>query len=622
MRTIVRILLVLLAATCALSCGHGGWRQRLAGADSLLASRPDSALTLLQSLAGSMATASRSDRMYYQLLLADARNKCYVDFTTDSVMRRVADYYDRHGTRLDRIRAHYLLGCTYRDLHEAPQALQCYQDVVELADTTNAADIRLLMKVYGQMAELYNAQNLPQDAIDLYMKVQHFTLMLKDTNTYIRNIEQFSRPYYLLGDTERVIKAIETAHDLYLKHGRPDKAVDGYATLAYISLTRHQLDKARQYLREYETLSGLFDESGKIEEGREVFYYIKGCFFLENHQIDSAELYMRKVLASDYKADAYRGLLDVYKRRNNMDSVFYFAHLYEEAVDSITQSKTTETIQRMTALYDYQRVSKQADREAQRVGHARLMAALFALGMVLLTFLLYCLLRLHRQFKVRKQAEVARLNVMCRQAEDALAIARLEHENELNRSQQTLQAKSEEIEMLQRQVVSQEVLAKAREDMERLKAETDRQLAEKTQEINELSAQLAKHVERYLAIKPSDRETLMATSEIVRVFQKKAHRTRGSQQPDNSQWRELMSQFRLNLPRLFSALGQGERLSTQELRACVLLLLNFTDADATILLDVSPQRLTNIKSRANQKLFADSSATSLISNVRHHAATL
>jgi lipopolysaccharide biosynthesis regulator YciM len=88
--------------------------------------------------------------MYYHLLLADAMNKAYVDMTTDSILKEVADYYDRHGSTNEQMRAHYLLGCAYRDMGEAPMALQCYQDAVDKADTTDTeCDFSLLSRLHS-----------------------------------------------------------------------------------------------------------------------------------------------------------------------------------------------------------------------------------------------------------------------------------------------------------------------------------------------------------------------------------------------------------------------------------------------------------------------------------------
>ena len=115
-----RLAYLLLTLMLFAACTHTSHEPRLVAADSLLQSRPDSALTLLRA----MTFSSTADRMYHQLLLADACNKCYDTLPPDSILSEVADYYDRHGSANEQVRAHYLLGCAYRDMGEAPQALQ------------------------------------------------------------------------------------------------------------------------------------------------------------------------------------------------------------------------------------------------------------------------------------------------------------------------------------------------------------------------------------------------------------------------------------------------------------------------------------------------------------------
>lgn len=138
------------------SCTQHRYPTSLATADSLCAVRPDSALALLEQMDSTMQTTRKADRMYYQLLLADAMNKAYVDIKSDSILKEVVHYYDRHGSANERMRAHYLLGCAYRDMGEAPMALKCYQDAVEQADTTSKeCNYSLMSKVYGQMGSLF-----------------------------------------------------------------------------------------------------------------------------------------------------------------------------------------------------------------------------------------------------------------------------------------------------------------------------------------------------------------------------------------------------------------------------------------------------------------------------------
>ena len=56
---------------------------------------------------------SRRDAMRLELLRAKAMNRADSLFTTDSLMLRVAEYYQHHGSRNDRMLSLYLLGSDY-----------------------------------------------------------------------------------------------------------------------------------------------------------------------------------------------------------------------------------------------------------------------------------------------------------------------------------------------------------------------------------------------------------------------------------------------------------------------------------------------------------------------------
>ena len=76
----------------------------------------------------------------------------------DSVMQdlalaqSLADHFDRHGTRNEQLRAHYILGRTHADRGELPQAVTAYNDAAERADTTaKDCDYRTLSRVHAQI---------------------------------------------------------------------------------------------------------------------------------------------------------------------------------------------------------------------------------------------------------------------------------------------------------------------------------------------------------------------------------------------------------------------------------------------------------------------------------------
>ena len=56
------------------------------------------------------------------------RNLAYEPLTErdDTLMQRVVAYYLKHGTANELMEAYYLLGSVYRDLHEAPRAMDAF----------------------------------------------------------------------------------------------------------------------------------------------------------------------------------------------------------------------------------------------------------------------------------------------------------------------------------------------------------------------------------------------------------------------------------------------------------------------------------------------------------------
>ena len=119
---------------------------------------------------------------------ADSLNRNYIPFTTDSVLKEATEWFDSHGSANERMRAHYLLGCAYRDMGEAPAALQSYHDAVDCADTTSTdCDYRLLSRVHGQMADLFYWQESSANALQECIMVDKYARLAKDTMMIIAN---------------------------------------------------------------------------------------------------------------------------------------------------------------------------------------------------------------------------------------------------------------------------------------------------------------------------------------------------------------------------------------------------------------------------------------------------
>ena len=565
---------VVITCLCALllcGCGHR-YDAVLTDIDSLIDVNADSALVQLRKMD---CPSSRSDRMYYYLLLADASNKCYDTLPSDSIMHLVADFYDAHGTANEQVRAHYLLGCVYRDMGEAPQALDCYHTAICCADTTaRDCNYRLLMSVYGQMATLFHRQNLPQDEVWALKQCRYCCLELGDTIGEIRSQEIMTKAYFLIGDTDKVIETILETQRKYKESGNTQLAASANGTLAYILLSRNHIDKAKILLDDFEKHSGMFDKRGNIAKGREAYYYIKGSYYIKTNQLDSAEHCMRRLLNRGHETDAYRGLLAVYQQRKNTDSIIKYARLYEDAVDTLNNRKRTEVVGQMSSMYNYQRFQQIADKEARNAERARYNSIVILLCSL---FLIITLSYIYIRFRKKKNQRIMQLSQDYRQS------------------------------LLDYNKVTAE--------LEKIKEKDTTLLNDKQNEVESLKVRIASFQKRLQSANSNQQLTDFKDSKVVALFKSKSTGSLKATLPTDAEWNRLVKQFSRSIPSVYTALGRDVLLSSTELRLCILLLLGFKIGDAAILLNTSAQSITNIRCKANQKLFNESTASTLEKNL-------
>ena len=89
-----KFILFYFSIICLFSC-TAPYPNSILRVENIIKEYPDSALTILDSLSESITKESQSAKMYYYLLLTEARDRCYVPHTSDSLMLSVTDYYER-----------------------------------------------------------------------------------------------------------------------------------------------------------------------------------------------------------------------------------------------------------------------------------------------------------------------------------------------------------------------------------------------------------------------------------------------------------------------------------------------------------------------------------------------
>ena len=581
-----RIAYIIIVVGVLLGCTERReYREALSRAEAVMGEHPDSALLILDSLGQHEKAFGKHFRMQYLLQRMNAENKSDVIFTSDSLAMELADHFDDHGTTNEQVLAHYLLGRTLSDMGEAPAALQAYYDAIDRADTTRAdCNYATLKGVYGQMAIIFHQQNLPQDEIKA---LSHYINCIKHTS----NIEsiiiaksQLIRPYYLLGERDTVLQIInETYREL--KHlGKDQRAASIIPTAIYIYTERHDVEKANEIMNIFEHESGLFDENGNIAKGRESYYYTKGFYELAVQKYDSADFYFRRAIQYGYLSEGYKGLLAVYKAKNNTDSIVLFANLYEAAQDTLHNKMQTDAIHQMSALYNYNRSQREAEQERAKAQETSILLGYIIMIATGLLIAIFVIIGLYRKNQKEKQQKITQL------------------EDSLNSAKQ------------QRSVVQEELKKLKEKDYEGMIAEKEKQEAELTQTIERLQAENDKFMHNN---KETDHLEAFLESTIAQLFIKKANGKAERPVPSDAEWKLLMSEFCKDNPVTFKSFGEGKSLSLLEQRICVLLVLDIPEKTISMMTDSIASTISNAKSRANEKLYGKKDAFSLKNNLIH-----
>ena len=374
----------------------------------------------------------KTNRMRAALDSALVQNRNYVPFTSDSTMKEVTAYFDHPlhfwTTANDRLRAHYALGCVYRDLHDAPIALLSWEDAIAAADTTAAdCDFATLFRVYGQMASIYFRQLMPEKELEARNKLCHYALLAGDTLNYIRGLLMRDDAFLALGDTAAIYHNVENVRRLYLQRGLKAEAAQVYPMAIRLALEKQQLDSARAMMQVFEQESGLFDEQGNIAPTREIYYYHKGMYFLGINRLDSAELWFRKTMTfPEVNLNAYHGLMSLYKVRNNIDSTFKYTTLYDKAlIVYLDQSKTAAIVQ-SGKMYDYTHQQQIAKKEKEKILLLELIIAIGTLIGTVVISALYLYYTKEKHDKEEKEEKLLHLTESYSQAIDSLAAAKKE----------------------------------------------------------------------------------------------------------------------------------------------------------------------------------------------------
>ena len=539
------------------SCGQQAADRDIAAADSLSEAAPQRAMTLIDSLEGE-STMNKSRHMKLLLLKAKVRNKLAMPMSTDS-LKDIADYFDKHGDSNERMLAYYILGCAYFDGKDAPMALQYFHEAAAKADTTDSnSDFLTLHRIHAWSAEILRSQFAFSDAFHENSLAFKYAMKAKDTLNAIITYEQKANIYKLKGKIDSVISIREKLYGLYSKYGYKRETAYSLGPLIDIYAKNGNISKAKHALDVYEKMSGRFDKYGKIKKGLEIFYAIKGYYYLSINDYDSARLCFDKCLktTSNYPNDfgySYEGLTELYKKLHRPDSVAKYSELTRQMSDTIYARMSTEHLQQMQAMYNYNRyrqTAEEAEKDALRTKYISIIIIMAIMAAAIGGALAV------RTYIMRKRR------------------ARVDEIKEYKRKINELEMSRAELESIN----------------SGLNAEVNRMIEEKTKKIDILKTEYEKNFNNV-----KDKDLFECEPIVIQIRWKARKTTKPMDKDEISRLKELFKDYR--------PLSNWENtLNNNEYLICMLVRLDFVPAEICILTDLSSSNISNIRKRLLEKM--------------------
>ena len=563
-KVIFLLLIIMLLASCA---GNRKYDDLMQRADSIMNVNDDSAKVAIRMLDGvksQLPEFSKAQKMRYELLRHKAMNKAYISFTSDSKMKEVVDYYDRHGSANERMLANYVLGCVYRDMHEVPLALEYYNKATEQADTTAAdCDYGTLYRVYSQMGFLFSKQYLPYQLLDAFGKAEKYAYLAKDTLNAIINYQNKGDAYDYLGRKDSVVAINLRSANMFKRIGDNYNAAIALGCNYSYYIEKQDSVNAKKAFEAY--FSTGYEGNSNYGDAKAFLLCEKGRYYMFISRLDSAFSCLNQSLklSKSYsnKAAATKVLAQYYARVNKPVLAMKYALKSSEYNDSDLLAVRESQLQQIQAMYNYgrnQEIARKAELKAERI--TMLVYVLIAGGVVIFLLLTHLYLK---QLKKKKEKILVTKHLY----DDSLL---------------KLRQKQEELELL--------------------RTVNDRKIAdvikEKEQTINKLEDDLKDIRDKYSNSSLSNVDILLKESSIYkRIKYLELHPKEIMREND---WIELEETIEQLIPSFIPLLKN--RLNVMAYRICLLVKLEISTSSIAILLGLSSSAISKYRKVMLEKL--------------------
>lgn len=571
MKLTERLILLFIIQLCFLACDNKPYSHLMSMADSLTNTNPDSAVIYLNKLKDHIETAPRSVQMYYQLLCIKANDRAYIPHSSDSIILPILNYY-KQTDDLHLPETYYYAGRIYRDLGDAPQALDYFNNTLD-ALPSSSDSYSLKSKVYSQIGTLFLYQDIYDEALKMFKEAFHYDLLLEDSVGMSYDLRDMATSYRCLNQIDSAIYYYGKANDLALAlhQQRFVSMIQSQMAGLYIQLKKYDL--AKQFLQSSLSYQHKADKSG--------IFSVAAKYYHQLGTKDSAAYYYTQLLdfGTIYaKQAAHWGLAELAIDNNHEQDAIPHLRAYMQCVDSIRKITDREAIRQMRSVYNY----KLREKEIAHLKSKNEQTKLIIISLLSLCAILASITFAYIQYFKLKQLQLTIRLKKIKRLKDKL----------YSRSVQFIEENKRKIEEL--------------EIMERKFLEVDQintTLKEQLNAQKELIIYTNKQIKLDLNRREQSQAVLFKSEVYLHIQRQLKINDRSKRMLSDEDWKELEKLVNSTYNGFKENLYDIYNLSLFEYRVCLLIKINIQPIDIGKLTEHSKESISSTRRRLYEKVF-------------------
>ena len=342
----------------------------------------DSALAVLGNVCRD--SLNEHNRYYYDLMSIKARDKAYLDITTDTTITDIIAYFERRGSENELGEAYYYGGRVSREQGDAPQALDYYQKALDVL--TSPEHMYRKGKIASQMGQIFLELYMFEQAKPKFQEAIAYQTECEDSVGLMYNYSDLAYTCRNINKFDSALvcykKSIEFATNLY-----PNGIDEVESRIALVDFLMSQKDY-EQAIKEYRIVEPLLPKL-------EVTNYVRMAslnilLILKDYKkAESIALELLESSSITCKEFAYNSLKEIAEYHNEAKMLYHYTKKYNEILDSINSKSSREAIIHQNSFYNY----TQKERENQylreyknRTKYVYILSILALLVIVLVVF--------------------------------------------------------------------------------------------------------------------------------------------------------------------------------------------------------------------------------------------